>query len=67
LIQAPVGNVGTSCPDVGTKFKWRTHENESAEKYLNLEKHQDADGFPLKDCKIFSKNFMELIKINKKK
>jgi hypothetical protein len=26
-------------------FKWRTHENESAEKYLNLERHQDADGF----------------------
>jgi len=30
------------------KFKWRTHENESAEKYLNLEKLQDADGFSVK-------------------
>jgi len=26
------------------KFKWRTQENESAEKYLNLEEHQYADG-----------------------
>jgi len=30
------------------KFKRRTHGNESAEKYLNLEKHQDADGFSVK-------------------
>jgi hypothetical protein len=42
-----------------------THENENAEKYLNLEKHQNADGFPLKDIEIFSKNFIKLRKINK--
>ena len=45
--------------------KWRIHENESAEKYLNLEKHQDAADFPAKDGKIFSKSFMALKKINK--
>jgi hypothetical protein len=30
------------------KFKWRTHDDERAEKYLNLEKHQDAEGFSVK-------------------
>jgi hypothetical protein len=30
------------------KFKWRTHEKESAEKYLNLEKNQDTGGFSVK-------------------
>jgi hypothetical protein len=30
------------------KFNGRTHENESAENYLNLEKHQDVDGFSVK-------------------
>jgi hypothetical protein len=30
------------------KLMWRTHEDESAERYLNLEKHQDAGGFSVK-------------------
>jgi hypothetical protein len=32
------------------KLMWRTNEDERAEKYLNLEKHQDADGFSVKRC-----------------
>ena len=47
------------------KFELRTNEKEICEKYLNLEKHQNADGFPLKDIEIFSKNFIKLRKINK--
>jgi hypothetical protein len=39
LILTAVGNVETSCTMLGEKFKWRTQENGSAEKYLNLEKH----------------------------
>ena len=44
--------------------EWRTHEKESAEKCLNLEKHQNAEGFPIKTFKKFSKNYLKLRKLN---
>jgi hypothetical protein len=40
-----VGKVVTRCPDVKGEIQLEGHEKGSAEKYLNLEKHQNADGF----------------------
>jgi len=34
-----------SCPDVKGEIQWEDHEKGSAEKCLNLEKHQNPDGF----------------------
>jgi hypothetical protein len=42
------GQASNSCTILREKFRWRTHEKGIAEKCLNLEKHQDADGFSAK-------------------